>query len=109
MRHSKIQKRPIESDKIYQNKLVAKFINRIMKDGKKSVAERIVYNCFNLIKEKTKQDGAEIFDRAIKNVGPEIEVRSRRVGGANYQIPTPVHADRRLALALRWISCKART
>ncbi len=105
----KTPKRKTIPDPKFQSVTIAKLINYIMQRGKKSVAERIVYNCFNLIKEKTKQDGAEIFDRAIKNVGPEIEVRSRRVGGANYQIPTPVHADRRLALALRWIIAAAKS
>ena len=85
MRHKKAPKRPSEEDKIYQSKLVTKFINRLMKDGKKSVAEKVFYDCFELLKK----DGEplQIFETAINNIGPKVEVKSNRVGGANYQVP----------------------
>ncbi len=91
--------------------MIAKFINLIMERGKKSVAQSVVYDCFAIISERTKQDPLDVFDRAIKNVAPVLEVKSRRVGGANYQIPIEVRGDRRLALALRWIigAAKSRT
>ena len=87
----------------YNSKKVSKFINYIMLDGKKSVATKIVYDAFDIIEEKTGEKAIEIFDTAIKNVGPEMEVKSRRVGGANYQVPIPVDEKRQLALAFRWI------
>ena len=82
---------------------VAKFINVVMRHGKKSVAERIVYDAMDVIKERTKQDPVEVIDRAIKNVCPQMEVKSRRVGGANYQVPVEVPQRRSLALAMRWL------
>ena len=87
----------------YKSLVLAKFINFIMYDGKKSVAEKIVYEAFDLIKEKTKTDPIKIFDDAIKNVRPNLEVRSRRVGGATYQVPVEVKTKRSQTLALRWI------
>lgn len=107
MRHAKIQKRETSPDKIYGNVMVAKLINRIMEDGKKSVAEKRVYNAFELIKAK-EQDPMQIFERAIQNVGPKVEVKARRIGGANFQVPSEVRHDRRMALALRWIIEAAR-
>lgn len=83
-------------------------INYIMLDGKKDVARKIVYKTFDLIKEKTNQDPLEVFETAVKNAGPMAEVRSRRVGGANYQVPREVRPERRLALAMRWIKEEAR-
>jgi small subunit ribosomal protein S7 len=106
MRHKKAQKREIEDDKIYQNKLVAKFINRMMKDGKKSVAEKAFYDGFELLKKSG--DPLVLFETAINNVGPRTEVKARRVGGANYQVPQEVRGDRRLSLAIRWILEAAR-
>jgi small subunit ribosomal protein S7 len=96
-------KRKINPDLKYHNLVVAKFINSIMRRGKKSTAQRVVYDCFEIIKEKTKKDPLEIFDGALKNVGPEVEVKSRRVGGGNYQVPVPVSGTRRSTLAFRWI------
>ena len=90
-------------DRIYNSEVVAKFINHIMLDGKKAVAQKIVYSAFDLIKEKTKEESLEVFELALKNVGPLMEVRSRRVGGANYQVPREVRPERRTALAMRWI------
>jgi small subunit ribosomal protein S7 len=87
----------------YNNPLVGKFINYVMRKGKKSVAEKIVYKSLDIIKEKTKGNPIELFDKAIKNVSPSLEVKSRRVGGANYQVPQPVRPERRIQLAFRWV------
>jgi small subunit ribosomal protein S7 len=106
MRHKKAVKRPVEDDKIFQSKLVTKFINRMMKDGKKSVAEKSFYQGFELLKKEG--DPLVIFETAINNVGPKTEVKSRRVGGANYQVPLEVRGDRRISLAIRWILEAAR-
>ena len=96
-------KRQVEVDPVYGTKVITKFINSLMLDGKKTVAEKIVYRTFDIIKEKTKQDPLEIFNEAIKNVKPNLEVKSRRVGGATYQVPVDVRADRAQALAIRWL------
>ncbi len=101
-RHS-APKRKILPDAKYGNKVVAKFINCFMKNGKKSVAERELYLALDEIKRKTKQDELEVFLEALENVKPNVEVRSRRVGGATYQVPVEVRSERRLALALRWL------
>jgi len=90
-------------DPLYSNPLVGKFINYIMRQGKKSVAQKVVYKSFDIIKEKTKGNPVELFDKAIKNISPSLEVKSRRVGGANYQVPQPVRPDRKIQLAFRWI------
>lgn len=90
-------------DPVYENVVVAKFINQIMKKGKKTIAEKIVYGAFEEIKNKTKKDPLEIFDAAMKNAAPLLEVKSKRIGGATYQVPVPVEKDRKLALAMRWI------
>lgn len=90
-------------DPLYSNPLVGKFINYIMRQGKKSTAQKVVYKSFALIKEKTKGDPVELFNKAIKNISPSLEVKSRRVGGANYQVPQPVRPDRKIQLAFRWI------
>ncbi len=103
MRGKRATKRIILPDPRYQSTVVAKFINYIMERGKKSVARKIVYQSFDVVAEKTKKDPRDVFEQAIKNVGPMVEVRSRRVGGANYQIPVEVRTDRRQALAFRWI------
>jgi len=103
MRGKQAPKRQISGDIKYSDKNIAKFVNYIMKDGKKSVAEKIVYDAFDIIKAKTKQDPRHVFNKAVKRIAPIIEVRSRRVGGANYQIPYQVRGDRRFALASRWL------
>lgn len=105
-RHS-AEKRIVLPDAKYGNKVVAKFINNIMEDGKKAVAEKIVYSAFDIMAAKTKQDALEVFTTALENVKPVVEVRSRRVGGATYQVPCEVRADRRQALAIRWIIAAA--
>ncbi len=106
MRHTKIAKRVTEPDKIYNNMMVAKLINRIMQDGKKTVAEANVYNAFKHLEKNG--DPMQLFEKAIQNVGPKVEVKARRIGGANFQVPTEVRHDRRMALALRWIVEAAR-
>ncbi len=103
MRKKRAPKRYIKPDPIYNDYTVAKLINVIMYDGKKSVARDIVYSAFKLIENNTKKPGLEVFKKAINNVAPLIEVRSRRVGGATYQVPMEVRSERRLALALRWL------
>lgn len=99
----KTPKRKVKPDIKYHSINIAKFVNKIMTRGKKSIAQKVVYDCFEIIQEKTKKDPLEVFDTALKNVGPEVEVKSRRVGGGNYQIPIPVSGDRRITLAFRWI------
>lgn len=96
-------KKEILPDPKYDNQVVAKFINYIMWDGKKSVARKVIYEAFDLVAKKTKKDPIEIFDEAIKNTSPLMEVKSRRIGGANYQVPKQVKGDRRLTLSLRWM------
>ncbi|OGY42438.1 MAG: 30S ribosomal protein S7 [Candidatus Buchananbacteria bacterium RBG_13_39_9] len=103
MRGKKAPKRESYPDPKFNNSQVSKFINYIMRRGKKSTSQNIVYQCFDIISDKTKQDALEIFDNAIKNVGPSLEVKGRRIGGANYQIPFPVKTERRFNLACRWI------
>lgn len=107
MRHAKIQKRIIPNDTIYNSYVVAKLINYIMIDGKKTVAQAQVYKAFDLLKEKG-EDPLKAFEKAVQNVGPKVEVKARRIGGANYQVPVEVRADRRMSLALRWIIEAAR-
>lgn len=96
-------RRVIEPDPRYQSVAVAKFVNHIMERGKKTVARKIVYQALDLIAKKTKQDPRDVFDLAMKNVAPQVEVRGRRVGGANYQVPVEVRGERRQMLAMRWI------
>ncbi|HEU4928631.1 MAG TPA: 30S ribosomal protein S7 [Candidatus Krumholzibacteria bacterium] len=95
-------------DPKYNDVMVGRFVNYIMRRGKKSVAEAIVYDCFDMIEQKSGQRGIEIFKKAIDNVRPSLEVSSRRVGGATYQVPTEVRATRRVALAMRWITSYSR-
>ena len=102
------EKRKILPDPKYKDIVVAKFMNNLMKDGKKSVAEKIVYGALDNIEAKLKTDPVKVFHEAIENVMPAIEVRSRRVGGATYQVPVEVRSDRRKALAIRWIISSAR-
>ena len=101
-RATKIKKHSIP-DYQYKDPLVGKFINYIMRQGKKSVAQKVVYKSFDIIKEKTKSNPLQIFEKAIRNVSPALEVRSKRVGGANYQVPQPVRAERKIQLTFRWI------
>jgi small subunit ribosomal protein S7 len=103
MRKKRAEKRYIKPDPRFNDLVVAKFINSIMLDGKKSTARNIVYNAFGIIEDKTKKPGLDVFKRALSNIQPVIEVRSRRVGGATYQVPMEVRPERRLALAFRWI------
>lgn len=107
MRHKKVQKRVTEADQIYHSTLVTKFTNNLMRDGKKTVAQSVVYGAFEIIKEKG-QDPLEVFEKALQNVGPKQEVIARRVGGASYQVPQPVKAERRVSLAIRWVIEAAR-
>ena len=102
-RRHRAEKREITPDPKYQNEVVAKFMNSVMYQGKKSVAEQIVYGAFDIIEQKAKQDPLGMFRSALDNVMPSIEVRSRRVGGATYQVPVEVRTDRRQALAIRWL------
>ena len=102
-RQKKIKRRELLPDLVYDNVSVAKFINYIMRKGKKTIARKIVYGAFNIIKEKTKKEPLEVFEQAIKNTSPVLEVKPRRVGGATYQIPVEVRGGRKLALAMRWI------
>ncbi|MEJ5261752.1 MAG: 30S ribosomal protein S7 [Ignavibacterium sp.] len=108
MRKRRAEKRYVKPDPKYNDVLVAKFINSIMLRGKKSTARNIVYTAFEIIEEKSKKSGLEVFKKAISNVAPVIEVRSRRVGGATYQVPTEVRPERRTALAMRWIKTYSR-
>lgn len=103
MRGKRVPKRKINPDPKYNRTDTAKFINYIMRKGKKTVAQKVVYSAFELIKEKTKRDGVQTFQQAVKKVGPAVEVRGRRIGGANYQIPFPVRDQRRFTLACRWM------
>ncbi len=107
MRHKKVEKRTIGADKLYNNLLVAKFINNLMKSGKKTSAERVFYACFDLLSKK-EQNPLEVFESALENVAPKQEVKSKRVGGANYQVPMDVRPERKMSLAIRWIIEAAR-
>ena len=108
MRKRRAEKRYVKSDPKFNDVLVSKFINAIMYDGKKSVARKVLYDAFELIEDRTKKPGLDIFKQAIANTEPLIEVKSRRVGGATYQVPTEVRPERRTALAMRWIKIHAR-
>ena len=90
-------------DPKYGNLLVGRFIGNLMQDGKRSVAEKVLYDCFEIIHEKTKKGGLNVFEQSIKNISPLLELKSRRIGGANYQVPVPVSGERRQTLAMRWI------
>ena len=108
MRGKQAVKRELPPDAKFGNVLVTKLINYVMLDGKKTVAQRVVYDAFEILSKETKQDPIVVFDLALKNVIPNVEVKSRRVGGANYQVPIPVRGDRRYTLAYRWILTAAR-
>ncbi|GAA4530570.1 30S ribosomal protein S7 [Chelativorans composti] len=107
-RRHRAEKREINPDPKYGDLVVSKFMNAVMLDGKKSVAERIVYGALERLQEKTKQDPLVVFHQALENVSPHLEVRSRRVGGATYQVPVDVRPERRQALAIRWLIAAAR-
>ncbi len=102
-RKGSVPKREILADPIYGSKVVTKLINKIMLDGKRGVAQGIVYNAFEIIKEKTNEEPLEVFERAMANIMPVVEVKARRVGGANYQVPVEVRPERRETLGLRWL------
>ena len=102
-RRKRTYEKHVKPDQKYGNLLVGKFINNIMKEGKRTTAEKIIYDSFDIIHERTKKGGLNIFEQALKNVAPLVELKSRRVGGANYQVPVPVAGERRTTLAIRWI------
>ena len=108
MRKRRATKRDVLADPIYNSKVVTKLVNHIMKDGKKGTAEKIIYNAFDIVKEKTGEEAMVVFERAMNNIKPALEVKSRRVGGANYQVPVEVKPDRAQALAFRWLAQYAR-
>ena len=108
MRKRRAVKRDVLADPIYNSKLVTKLINTIMVDGKKGVAQTILYDAFEMVKEKTNKEPMEVFEKALANIKPALVVKSRRVGGANYQVPVEVRADRSQALGLRWLVNYAR-
>lgn len=108
MRRKRAEPREITPDPKYADVLVAKLINKVMRDGKKTIARKIVYNAFEIIRQKTGQDPLEVFKKAVENVKPILEVRPRRVGGATYQVPIEVRPERSISLALRWIVQYAR-
>ena len=107
-RKGPVPKRDVLPDPVYHSKTVTKFINKVMLSGKKSVAQRVVYDAFETIREKTGQDPLEVFETALRNVMPVLEVKARRVGGANYQVPVEVRADRRMTLGISWLVGYAR-
>ncbi|KKU87765.1 30S ribosomal protein S7 [Candidatus Gottesmanbacteria bacterium RIFCSPLOWO2_01_FULL_48_11] len=102
MRGKRVKKLLLVADPIYGNRLLTRFVNRVMESGKKRIAEGLVYGAFDLLREKG-EDPIKVFETAIATVGPKMEVKARRVGGASYQVPTEVRGDRRVALAMRWI------
>ncbi|MCG8458514.1 MAG: 30S ribosomal protein S7, partial [Holophagales bacterium] len=102
-RRREVPKREILPDPLYNSQLVTKFVNVVMKDGKKTVAEQLLYSALSTIEERTEEDPMKIFKRAIENVKPQVEVKSRRVGGSTYQVPIEVRPSRRLALSMRWL------
>ena len=108
MRKRRAEKRDVLPDPIYNSKVVTKLINSLMKDGKKGIAQTILYDAFDLVKEKTNQEPMDVFEKALANIKPALEVKSRRVGGANYQVPIEVKANRSQALAMRWLVQYAR-
>ncbi len=107
-RKGHIQKRDVLADPIYKNKVVTKLINNIMLDGKKGTAQKIVYGAFEEVAEKSGKEALEVFEEAMNNVMPQLEVKARRIGGATYQVPIEVRPDRRQALALRWLTLYSR-
>ena len=108
MRRNQAVRRPVDPDPRFQSRLVTAFTNRVLMNGKKSVAERIVYNALDRVEGTTGRPGIDVFEQAVRNVTPVIEVKPRRVGGATYQVPVDIRAERRQALALRWLLNAAR-
>ena len=108
MRKRRATKRDVLADPIYNSKVVTKLVNHIMKDGKKGTAQNIIYDAFDIVKEKTGDEAMVVFEKAMNNIKPALEVKSRRVGGANYQVPVEVKPDRAQALAFRWLAQYAR-
>ena len=109
MRRNRAIPRPVDPDPRFQSRVVTKFINNLMQDGKKSVAEKIVYSALERVEETAGRAGIDIFEQAVRNVTPVIEVKPRRVGGATYQVPVDIRSERRQALALRWLLTAARS
>ena len=107
-RRGNVPKREVLPDPMYGSVLVTKLVNSVMLDGKKGVAQKVVYAAFDQIKEKTEKDPVEVFQQALENVMPSLEVKARRVGGANYQVPIEIRAERRQTLAIRWLVAAAR-
>jgi len=108
VRRTQAPKRPVAPDPRFQSRTVTKFTNNLMRDGKKSVAERIMYDALDIVEQRTGRRGIDIFEQAIRNVTPVIEVKPRRVGGATYQVPIDIRTERRQSLALRWLINAAR-
>ncbi len=108
MRKRRAVARDVLPDPIYNSKVVTKLVNQIMIDGKKGIAQKIVYNAFDMIKEKTGEEPMTVFEKAMENIKPNLEVKTRRVGGANYQVPVEVKPERAQALAFRWLTTAAR-
>ena len=102
-RRRKAERRDVLPDSRYGDKLVTKFINGLMYDGKKSITEKIFYTALDQITAETNEEGIEVFRRAMENIRPQLEVRSRRIGGANFQIPMPIRADRKISMAMKWL------
>lgn len=108
-RRGNVPHREVLPDPVYNSKLVSKLVNSIMLDGKKGVAQKIVYDAFDIVKEKTGKEPLEVYEQAMENIMPLLEVKARRVGGSNYQVPMEVRADRRQTLGLRWLTIYARS
>ena len=108
-RRKRVYKKNIKPDPKYSNLLVGKFIGNLIQCGKRTTAEKIIYDAFDIVHEKTKKGGLNIFEQALKNVAPLVELKSRRVGGANYQVPVPVSGERRTTLAIRWIKAAVKS
>ena len=107
-RKGRIPKRSVLPDPVYNNLIVTKLINNIMKDGKKGIAQRICYDAFKIVEEKTSKDALEVFENAMNNIMPVLEIKSRRIGGATYQVPVEVKEDRKKTLGIRWLLVAAR-
>ena len=107
-RRAAVSRRPLIADPVYDNVIVTQIINKVLRDGKKSVSERTVYDALERIRDRTGRDPVQVMEEAIRNVTPVLEVKSRRVGGANYQVPVEVRPSRRMALAMRWLKDFAR-
>ncbi|MFA5670522.1 MAG: 30S ribosomal protein S7 [Balneolaceae bacterium] len=108
MRRKTAEKRDVQPDPIYEDKIITRFVNNLMRDGKKNVARKIVYQAFEIIEEKTGEGGLDVFKSALQNSTPVVEVKSRRVGGATYQVPMEVRQERGVALGMRWLINSAR-